>query len=226
MIALQKYSRLAFASLLTMVFLLSAMFIPVPGDPYFTFLDRPLVEMLMFVPLALLGGLGCAGLIGHLHNQSKMLQAFGVALVALAIGVHALFAYSFYPSDCCSLVKSDDLVALNWLDRNLPSSSNILISSGEMLLTTSLPAVQNAGSDAGVWITPLTGRPTFSLPYYVDFGSPATLAAICQHSANEIYIGGTGQSFNATSLDQKPAWYRLILFLPRARVYQVLGCMR
>jgi len=61
-IAFRKYPRLAFSALLTVALLTGGLFIPVPGSPYLTLLDRPLVEMLMFIPLAILGGLGCAGL--------------------------------------------------------------------------------------------------------------------------------------------------------------------
>ncbi len=60
--AFKSYPRFAFATVLALALLCLGLFIPVPGFSSGPLLDRPLVEMVLFVPLALLGAAGFAAL--------------------------------------------------------------------------------------------------------------------------------------------------------------------
>jgi hypothetical protein len=57
------YPRLTFASILVIFLMLGSLLIPVrvPGYGALTLLDRPFVEMILYLPLAFLGGAGLAG---------------------------------------------------------------------------------------------------------------------------------------------------------------------
>jgi hypothetical protein len=99
-----------------------------------------------------------------------------------------------------------------------------LIPSAEIKITASGDSPQNAGSDAGVWIMPLTNRSTIGLSYEQDFRQNETLKAICDQRITYIYVSDTDQSFSTEQLEQKLDWYGVILILPKARIYQVLGC--
>jgi hypothetical protein len=59
-----RFPGLAFSSLLVILLLLAALLIPirVPGYGTLTLLDRPFVEMILYLPLSILGGAGLAGL--------------------------------------------------------------------------------------------------------------------------------------------------------------------
>lgn len=223
-IAYSKYRRLVLACLLFILLLILCLFIPVSSNAFFTLMDRPFIEMALFIPLSIMGGLGFAR-IGELTLfQYRSLKVTVMVLLSGLIVFHAFMKYNFYPSDCCEIVGGDDLFALNWMDKNLPENALILIPSAEIKIAPSGDSPQNSGSDAGVWIAPLIGRSTISLPYNLDFGQTDTLNKICDRKIVYIYAGSTDQSFSSEPLEQKPDWYEMRLFLPNAKVYQVLGC--
>jgi hypothetical protein len=228
------YPRLAFASLFAILLLLGSPFVPVQGIPGYidlTLLDRPFVEMILFLPFSLLGGLGLAGLEQRLQNTPTSLARFGFVwrkyisvFFIVVLFINALFKYEVYPSGCCSLVGRDDLVAMDWMDKNLPTDARILTASTEMrvMATDSFQGI--VGGDAGIWINPLTSRATIPLPYFSDFSQQTTLDSLCTMGATHIYVGETGLTFDDTKITPHPEWYQSLLSMPKVKVYQVIGC--
>ena len=156
------YPELAFACILVIAFLLGSIFIPirVPGYGNLTLLDRPFVEMILYLPLSLLGGLGLAGMEQHLKQVASKWETphslpVGSARVLFmgAVLANALAGYNLYPADCCSIVGRDDLVAMDWMAKNLPPEARILISSTELrvLATNRRLLVWFEGAWASVW---------------------------------------------------------------------------
>jgi len=138
--------------------------------------------------------------------------------------VNAFANYNIYPADCCSIVGRDDLVAIDWMDKNLPPEARIAISSTELhVLDTNAPHGA-AGGDAGAWITPLTDRVTLPLPYQSDFSQQPIFNTLCKFGAGYLYVGEIGASFNIGSISAYPDRYRILLSMPKAKVYQVTGC--
>jgi hypothetical protein len=229
--ALIKFPRGLYFSLLFMLCVFVALFIPignlVPGFENQTLLDRPFVEMLLYLPLSILGGLGLAGLMQSVPGIQvfpEQARAYAAILVVGLTGLIALARYNFYPSDCCNFVKYDDTVAFDWLDKNLPTDAHILIASTSMNVLPSGPSASPTGTDAGIWIPALTGRETTFAPFDIDFSATGTLNQLCQMQIDYIYVGGTTQRFNTAQLQAKAAWYKEILFLPNAQLYQLTGC--
>jgi hypothetical protein len=227
------YPRLAFACILIIAFLLGSIFVPanVPGYGDLTMLDRPFVEMILYLPLSLLGGLGLAGLEQRLQQFVSTRQTthnWSVGSIHVlftgAILLNALFGYNLYPADCCSIVGKDDLVAIDWIAKNLPPEARILISSTELRVLATDSSQGSVGADAGTWITPLTDRVTSALPFQSDFSQPATFDLLCAMDVDYIYIGDQGATFRAEQLSPYPDRYRLLLSMPKAKVYQVIGC--
>jgi hypothetical protein len=228
------YPKLAFSIILGIFLLLGSLFVPVPGLPGFidlTLLDRPFVEMILFLPLSFLGGLGVAGLErifqraqARMGNIAFMFgKSIGVFFVAVLF-INASFNYEVYPSGCCSIVGRDDLVALDWMDKNLPSDARILTSSTELRVLATDSFQGSAGGDAGAWIHPLTDRVTLPMPYFSDFSQQPTLDSLCTMQVNYIYVGETGLTFDDTKITPHPDWYRALLSMPKVKVYQVIGC--
>jgi hypothetical protein len=228
------YPKLAFAIIFAIFLLLGSLFIPVRGIPGYidlTLLDRPFVEMVFYLPLSLLGGLGLAGLGERLQTwQVKpgnanfwLSKSIGILFIAVVL-VNALFKYEVYPSGCCSIVSRDDLVAIDWIDKNLPPNARILISSTELRVLATDAFQGSAGGDAGTWINPLTSRVTLSLPYFSDFRQQTLLDTLCQIKANYIYVGDAGLTFDSSTIMPHPEWYKLLLSMPKVKVYQVIGC--
>jgi hypothetical protein len=225
------FPRLAFGLILAIFLLLGSLFVPVQGIPGYidlTLLDRPFVEMILFLPLSLLGGLGLAGLEQQARTRlasTRFVRENYISLLFIVVlCLNALFKYEVYPSGCCNLVGRDDLVAMDWIDKNLPAQARVLTSSTEMMVMDT-DAFQGAvGGDAGIWIDPLTNRETLQLSYSSDFAQQTTLDWLCKMSVTHIYVGETGLTFNDATLAPHPEWYQILLSMPKVKVYRVIGC--
>jgi hypothetical protein len=50
------------------------------------------------------------------------------------------------------------------------------------------------------------------------------LDGLCQQGISHLYVGELGQNFTDSQLSTQPAWYKVLLSMPKVRVYQVMGC--
>lgn len=220
------YPRLTFVSALTVTLLLASLFVPVtilPGYGDLTLLDRPFVEMILFLPLSLLGGLGLAGLEAKL--QGWFVRGRLAALLAVGfVAVNAFFMYDLYPSDCCVLVGNDDAAAMAWAADQLPVEARIGIASTQLKVMTSDVYEGDVGADAGIWLTPLTGRTTVLAPSNLDFSRQSAVDYLCRAGVSHLFLGEVGQAFDRGRLNSRPEWYRPLLSMPRTGVYEVIGC--
>jgi hypothetical protein len=227
--ALREYSQLVLVCLLSVCMFLGSLFVPIPVPGYgtLTFLDRPLVEMILYWPLSLLGGVGFAGL-KNLLPQPASWKFLGweyiYEVVIVFIAFHALSTYDFYPSHCCALVGEEDAAALAWMQANLPRDVYIGISVTEMNVLPSNVLEGYSGGDAGIWIMPLIDRSTFPLLFSSDFGQEEVRNSLCQSEVSHLYVGELGQPFDLSRLDEHPEWYKVLLSMPKAKVYEVIDC--
>ena len=206
--AARSFPRLTAGSALALLAGLFLTLIP----PAFPVLDRPLTEMALSLLLAFVGGLGL----------SRLPHKWLMPLLTAAVLVHAWLNYSFAPSPCCQLAGRDDLAAMDWIEQNTPPDARILIASADYSLGQA--TLRGAGTDAGLWVTPLTGRVTPALPYSSDFSQAQVHQRLCWGGVDYIYAGSREMSFNDALLDAQPAWYTATLILPNARIVQVHGC--
>lgn len=225
--ALWRYPRMAFAALTAALFILACLFLPVtlPGYGYQTLLDRPFVEMVLTLPLALLGGLGAAAVLCLVRKRFErgMVPALVILILFAPAVLNLLLHYDFYPSDCCSLVSDDDLLALDWMDANLPGDAVVLVPTTQLRVLEGRQEGRHM-TDAGVWVGPLTGRRVLPAAFNVDFRGRAFLKKLCRRGVTHIYAGGSKQSFRKAALKRRTDWYAPALLLPRTRVYNLIGC--
>jgi hypothetical protein len=229
--AMKEYPQVVFACLLSVFMLLSCIFVPIqiPGYGALTVLDRPLVEMILYLPMATLGGLGLAGLEklwSHLSlsRWGFLRSEYLYALLIVLIVIHALTKYDFYPADCCVLVGKADLAALDWMKDHLPGDAQIGISVTELNVLQSDILEGYTGGDAGIWITPLIDRATIPLLYSSEFGQESIRNMLCQSRVSHLYVGERGQSFDPAGLQEHSEWYKVLLSREKATVYEVIGC--
>lgn len=231
--ALNKFSTATFSAVFSLLFFLVSIFTPinrfVPGFEVQTLLDRPYVEMVLFFPLAFLGGLGCAGLTKILSGlglfQGKAppwVKTFTALLLFGALAINAT-QYNFFPSTCCQFFGEDDAVAFDWMDKNLPPDANIGISSYEAYVLDA-QSTSSPGTDGGVWIVPLIHRNPVYLNSQTNFRDQKTLTDLCEKKITHIYVGGREESFSLLQLQEQPAWYETLLLLPKAQVFKIIGC--
>jgi hypothetical protein len=204
-LSFRKFRQAAMAALWVAAGMLGMLLLPI--TPGLTLLDRPLVEMALFMPLAFLGGLGSVGLY-------KSIPAAGIAFILL----YSFSSRNLYPSNCCQLAGRDDLAALNWIASNLPPRAIIGIAGADLQLSfTGLP-MQRAGSDAGIWVEPLTSRSVESLNFLTDFEASGTRDWLCARRVAYLYVGGKGGSFKLSPSDR----YRTVFALPEAQIFEVI----
>jgi hypothetical protein len=233
--AFWSYPGLVFSCIVSSSLLLASLFIPlvgvIPGFATTTLLDRPFVEMILYLPLTLLGGFGLAALEKRLENNrwgwgkteflpGRLIGALFIALVALS----AWSGYDLYPSDCCEIVSEDDLAAIHWMDDHLSEEAHILVSSTELNVLPTDEPQGSAGGDAGTWITPLIQRRSTFMPYNTDFSQPQILEDLCRMQVEYVYAGGTGWGFDTSAMGVHTDGYRLVFEKPKARIYEVTGC--
>jgi hypothetical protein len=188
-----------------------------------TLLDRPYVEMILFLPLSLLGGLGLAGLESKL--QGRFTWGRYVSLLAIGIvAINAFFTHDLYPSGCCVIVGNDDVVAMDWMADQLPVDARIGISSTQLKVMASEISEGDVGADAGIWIMPITGRTTIALPNTSAFDQEPALKSLCELGIDYLFVGEIGQPFDASKILSRPEWYRPLLSMPKTGVYEVIGC--
>lgn len=235
--ALSKFPRGLYFSMLFIFLVLAALFIPVerllPGIENQTLLDRPFAEMILYLPLSLLGGLGFAGLLRFIRGIKifpEKLRSFTKILLTILIiggvGLLSIGSYDFYPSDCCKFVGDNDVVAFDWLNKNTPSDAHILVASTQMHVLPTGPSAASVGTDAGIWVPALTDREALFAALDTDFGSEGILSYLCRDQIDYIYVGGTEQKFNVELLQAKPDWYETILSLPDVQLYGINGCTK
>lgn len=230
--AWKSYPGLVFFCFVSAALLIASLFVPlmdvIPGFPNTTLLDRPYVEMILYLPLSVLGGFGLAGLGQRLQHRKLpwvgSLDRLAAVLFITLVAVQALFRYDLYPSDCCAIASEDDLAAIQWLDENLPAEALILTASTDLNVLPTEGYQGSAGSDSGAWITPLTGRATTAMPYQTDFGQEQILQTLCQTGVDYVYMGKTGYFFNEAGMLLRPEGYRIVFALPKAVIYEVTGC--
>lgn len=227
--AIRFHTRLTFTLFLTTILLLLTLFVPLtlPGYGTQTLLDRPYIQMVMYLPLSILGGLGLSGLTQSSKrlflNSSLPARLIALILSGLVI-LNAGLQREFYPSDCCQLITHDDLAAITWLDETLSPEAKILIASTSLYVTAFEAPETRAGADGGVWITPLISRQTIPAWQGLSFDQLDSHVQLCNQPVDYIYVGGMPQSFNVDSLNATPNWYQPVFSLPLAKIYQVVGC--
>lgn len=234
--ALVKTPRGVFHNFLLIFFLLVCLFVPfagiLPGYVPQTLLDRPFVEMALYLPLSILGGLGLSGFIAYVKEKVKNVPKAnfyvnGLILILLFGYASALMiSYTFSPGTCCNFLKQNDKIALDWINENTSPDAQILIAWSK---TTIMSLDMNHfdplfGVDAGIWVSQLTGRNLLLAPSNLDFHAAATLEELCKISVDYIFVGSNGQGFRPMQLREKPDWYAEVLSLPDVWLFQLTGC--
>lgn len=222
-----RFPRMQYAvvSFLMVIFIFAS--VPVPGSLQEHFgpllLDRPFIQIILHLPLALLAGMGMVGLLSLLERSRRARGSLPVRLAPLVVAALALVplvamrvsAGRYIPDPSCVFVGEDDLVALFLMENDLPGDAQVGIA--ELV-----PDELDQPVDAGVWITPLTGIRTEKYPYSLDFGSADTHYMLCHHGTTHIYRGSTATGFATADLETMGEWYEPVLSLPTVRLFRVI----
>jgi len=173
---------------ITLLFLIAnfdALHIPGAG-----LLTSSSVEIMLFIPISLLGGYFIAVMIGYwkaLFPQKFMILFIGIVFIAtLWVAYTGAKQLITIINPITILSREADLRAIDWVENNLPRNETIVINPfawGYGLF---------AGADGGYWISPLTGRAT--LPPPVLYGLGLSRKRIIEQSQQVINLSSNPDS--------------------------------
>ncbi|KAF0107896.1 MAG: hypothetical protein FD147_2380 [Chloroflexi bacterium] len=180
-----------------------------------TLIDRPFAAILFFLPLAVLCAIGLNALSAWLSaHRMNSLVVFTTLVIIVLFGTLDTNAYK--PDPCCNFTNPADLTALEWMNKNLPADATVYIASIEK-------GDGFSGSDAGVWITTVTGLRTELLRFdHVWFSSAGHVQA-CQFAPAYLYASGQTYSFQINTIT-RPDWYKPVYTHEHVVIYQIIGC--
>ena len=179
-------------------------------------LDRQFLAMFLYIPFSLMGGLGISGLIKKLDLQ----PVHKTAVLAAFMGgiIFSSNSQSFYPDTCCNYFREGDRLAFQWIQNNISPHNLYFIS-------TFTDGDKTYGTDAGVWISPLTSLPSNKLPHKTHWDKADIKDQICPSDLSEsyIYMGGTQSSFDNNQLIQV-SWIVPVFKSGEVVIYKVSNC--
>jgi len=196
---------------------MTSIFIPLPGWlhlPVDSLLNEQFLEISLFLPFSLVIGIGGSGL---LHLLKKRWQKAIVWLIlAIWLFVGAINQKVYKPHSCCNFVTGSDLAALEWMKTELPPGATVYIAGIDKkdgLL----------GSDAGVWVKPLTGFSSHLLPFDYAWFSGQEHSDICPLDPAYLYIGHQTYSFQINAIT-RPDWYQRVFDQLGTSIYRIIPC--
>jgi hypothetical protein len=108
------------------------------------------------------------------------------------------------------------MAAYSWIKGNLPQDAQIAIPGR-------IDVFPSFGTDGGIWITTLTGRQTFLLPYTYNWNRSGLHEKMCAKGVIYIFYSAAPMSFQVDPAEQ-PLWYQPLYELENTHVYRVIGC--
>ena len=232
------------ATLSTLFFLAGIGILTTIPAPYFLraysfqMLDRPFVQLCLFLPFSILTSVGFTGLhslfsgqtafskhlsIKHHQGRENIFRIGFKLLVPIILGLNLIQTISFhpfYPDRCCSYGTADDIKAFRWLEKNASPSGMVVIPG----IRTSTRILE---TDAGAWTYAITGIHTKKRSYNSNLSEAAFIQDICQEQ-NEVYLyasGGT-MSFRANKLHKDIENYKFIFSSGNTEIFQVISCLK
>ncbi|MCJ7818387.1 MAG: hypothetical protein MUP25_01050, partial [Syntrophales bacterium] len=155
------------------------------GVPGLRLLNNTSVEIILFMPFALLGGYLLTEIILFADRRLSRTLVWIFRPAVLAAGMLAAFigARTLMPilNQGTFLIRQADLEALQWVEDNLPAGETVVVNSflwGYNKL---------AGSDGGYWIAPLAGRQSLPPPVLHSFSNPLEIRRQADSLAREAY---------------------------------------
>jgi hypothetical protein len=158
-----KRKRVALTVLLWTTFLFLIANPKVFNIPYpATFVNQSSVEIMLFLPISILGGYLVGEVIAGLEKviPVRWTMAWKGAILLLGTGVALLGAQRLMPTlnPITFLFREKDYAAMAWIRDNIPEDEVVVIN------PTGWGYGLYMGNDGGYWIAPLTGRQTIPPP--------------------------------------------------------------
>ncbi len=213
--AFRSFPSLALAALIFLLGMGIVAKIPTPAflqNYSHSLLDRTFVQISLFLPLSILGGLGISGFWKAFANK-KFLRNGIMVIISFLLTFNAA-QLSYYPDPCCKYVRDRDVAAFNWIKLNVTSDAVFFV-----------PGLRVSdhilGTDAGIWIEASTGNKTKKRPFDISWLAPDVIADVCQFSPIYVYAGGRAFSFDLSGHMEISPQYQEVFSQGKVRIYKV-----
>jgi hypothetical protein len=180
---------------LIMLLVMLAANAPLPGGVYhypLTLLDQLFFDLILFLPLTVLGALGLNAAGKLLPVNSHYFKDLFLFLLAIVL-VNGVLIQPWQVLGSTDYVTPDDIRAFAWIQAESPPTSEFVIAA---LAKT---ANYSRASDAGIWIEVLTGRTSIKLPYQFQWDSVEAVRGLCEELGSRspvyVYVGHLETSF-------------------------------
>lgn len=218
-LALRAHPR---ASLATAIAALTAAvfsLVPIPGAPTAHLVDRPFLDVGLYLPLSLLLGFGLSGLRRLVDGRPVAARArtvFGPA--ALAAGLAALLLQPVGADPCCILAGEGDVGLMRDLRGGLERRDLVAVAADRWSPDYLAPV------DGGAWLPALVGVRIRPVERQSPLEAPATFENLCRQGVRYLYVGTRAESFSRLALEARPSWYAPSRTGSGAALYRLAGC--
>ncbi len=178
----------------------------------FSWFDAQFINIYLFIPLSMMGGLGIAGAMKSISTRLSL----GIPLTLLLITIYNTpWQATLEPDSCCNYYSQDDKIAFDWINRNTNYKDLFIISVIEN--------TQKHGTDAGVWIHPLTNRSANKVIFNTDWEEG--IISMCNSGTSDIYVyaGGHQYSFSPEILSNL-SWMEPVFERGKIDIFKVIKC--
>lgn len=200
------------------IYAASVTMLPGPLKAYSQFLlDRPFVDISLFLPLSGLVSLEFTGILFRLSSRPRLQSGTGAFFVGI-IFISFSLQGSLRADHCCNYVDAGDLHALDWIKSETAPEAIVLISGYQM-------RNYQVATDGGAWVRALSGRNMNKVRYDLPWNKDSARALVCKPEWNEPYIYAGGQEFSFDrNLLYRPEWYEVVYEYGGTRIYKVHNC--
>jgi hypothetical protein len=220
--AFRKYTTWVFQWALMIILLMLTTNVALPSWFYnyqLTLLDQLFFDLILFLPLTILGALGMSGakkllpIKGYFYRDLLMFVLFIVV-------INGVFIQPWQPLGSSNYVAQDDIRAFSWIKNDTQPASQFIIAAIEK------NAEYSRASDSGIWISLLTGRSTIKVPFTYQWDSLEDFGNICSKVKTQnpvyVYVGHMETSFIVPSCNQQPGLSPILCY-PQTKIF-ALDC--
>jgi len=212
--AFQNYSRETTGLFIFIAGLWCAEFFLSLTSSTISLLDAQFINILLFIPFSMLGGLALAGGLEKISRELKPFLLFAVVIVTC---YNSPWQSALKPDPCCNFYTNDDKVAFEWIRSHIKEE--------DLFITSTINDKQQHGTDAGTWIYTLTGKNVnkraFNSKWDIGTGFPNS----CNSGTTDIYIyvGGKQYSFPREQLTGLN-WTEIVFSHGKVSIFKIVKC--
>jgi len=189
------------------------------------FLDRPYLEIVMYIPFSIMGGVGVSSLTKYLAPRLRNLRISGthqhlggVLIGGLLIGVILIWGLSkqiIIPDSDYLIATQADLKVARWAQTHLAENDIVLIP------TISWDEQSRMASDGGAWIQPFMNIKIRTRPHSTNLISKEIYNQLCMDGVTHVYFGTHEYSFSRIAIEDYSDLFIPQFSLPEAALYSV-----